>query len=246
MPLLILSIITIFFSLIGFISNTPQQGIDNSFLAYCTTEMQFIVDHLLAFLLGVISLLLFFTRFLGFHKNYSNTKIYVNLVVQFMFTLLLGFALAYGVLLIVAFSELNVLAMLTNSNSQILGIESNIQNITHTLQTDTQAPQIIASDRDQYREVLAIATATTGTDTVYGKYFLQAIPHFLVIPIQKPNASILLIDNTLIVTQLDPLDMQAISPYIGYLFIKQYFPERNIKFYPKVTIMDKKQYIQFR
>src|SRR5207244_1813401 len=99
---------------------------------------------------------------------------------------------------------------------------------------------------DQYKVLLGVATATTGNDNFYGKYILPAIPSFITIPLHQTQSNLLLIDNTLIIPQLNTETMQIISPVIGNLLVKNYFPTRFIKSYPKIKIMNKSEYAKFR
>src|SRR5205807_2076699 len=117
-------------------------------------------------------------------------------------------------LLFIAFLELNILAVLININPNVVGIETNQNIIVSTLKTNNRPPEILASDTDQEKVLLAVATATTGTDSFYGNYLLPSIPRFLVISIQQPRSHVMLIDNTLIITEIDPIELQKISPVI--------------------------------
>src|SRR5437667_194613 len=82
--------------------------------------------------------------------------------------------------------------------------------------------------------------------SIYGNYLLPSIPRFLVVTIKQPRSHIMLIDNTLIITEIDPIELQKISPVIGYLFVKHYFPIRRIRTYPKIAIMSRQEYLTYR
>jgi hypothetical protein len=62
---------------------------------------------------------------------------------------------------------------------------------------------------------------------------------------KKPALSMLLIDDTLVVNEVNPR-CQAVSPVIGYLFVKGNFWGRNIKNYPEVSIMTREEYQKWR
>jgi hypothetical protein len=47
-------------------------------------------------------------------------------------------------------------------------------------------------------------------------------------------------------TQIAPNDVTNISPLIGYVFLKSYFPLRQIKHYPTVEIMKRDEYANYR
>lgn len=56
----------------------------------------------------------------------------------------------------------------------------------------------------------------------------------------------LLVDNILIFTELNQKDIQEVSPYLADAFVRQYFQNRYIKYYPKTYIMNRAQYLEFR
>ncbi len=244
MLLLIIGITALFIS-ISFFYYLPVEKTTNLFLVYFSTELSSIVRYLLFFLLGFLGItLLHYTKY--FEKQHPFHKKLIHASIQSIQVLTLGFLLAYVLLFCIAFFELNIFAFLMNLNPKILGIENDVPSIVRNLTTNNHPPIIISADNDPSKEVTAIATAASGNDNLYGKYILSSIPSFLILPIKKQSASMLLIDNTLIITAIDSHDMERVSPVIGYLFIKQYFWGRLIKSYPKVAIMNNTEYVSYR
>jgi len=68
----------------------------------------------------------------------------------------------------------------------------------------------------------------------------------LVFPLNKKLSNLFFLDNTLIVKKLDTESVEQLSPIIGNLFLKRYFPNRNLKTYPNISIMDENEYEKFR
>ena len=141
--------------------------------------------------------------------------------------------------------ELNVLSLMVNINPHSLGIITDREKVVKTLKASVNPPQIIASDNDQYKELQAIAQTTTGTGSFYGSSILPSIPKLFVLPIKKIGSSIML-DQTLIISEINPQDLQEYSPLVGYLFIKNYFPTEAVKFYPKIFVMSEDEYQKYR
>lgn len=162
----------------------------------------------------------------------------------------MAFALAFFASFIVIFFisviQLNILSITLNLNKEAIGLISSREEIVKILKKNNRPPEIIAIDKNPHKELLAIAAATTGITNYYGGTMLQSIPSYLVIPMKKQKSGILLLDNTLIVSEINPYDIHAISPVVGYLLVKHYFPLRKIKAYPKIAIMGIDKYKEFR
>src|SRR6185369_11214542 len=91
-----------------------------------------------------------------------------------------------------------------------------------------------------------LAKATSGIDNFYGRYLLSAIPEGAVVPIKSDVPSMMLLDGTLLVTKIDKTQLEQMSPVLGYLLVKQFFPLRDIKAYPKLSFMTKEMYQDYR
>lgn len=244
MPFLIIitSVICIF---ISFLSNSPYKG-DNSFLGYYAGIGIFALRYWLIFIAG-FSLAYFISILtLRFNKEYSVLKNYLLCLFQTISSIAVGTFFAYALLLVIAFLELNILAITIDISPKIIGITTDSKTIVTTLNKFIKPPRIIASDKDNYQELLGIATATTGTGNIYADYILPKFPSLLTLPIIEPNSSLMLIDNNLIVTKIDRKQLESVSPVIGNLFVQEYFPLRKIKAYPKVQIMTKQEFAKVR
>jgi hypothetical protein len=244
MKKIILAIATIFV-FAALIPNIQPEGEADSFHAYFWYAIHFISQNYFIFILGFILLIVLFIRSVNFDKNYPHHKKFSLASFQVMNAFIVGIFLSYAILLLIAFTELNILSISTLINRNILGIISDTDAIVKTLKKTNYPPQIMAGDKGQNRELVAVARTFTGTDNFYGKYVLSSIPSFLVIP-TKFDSSVLLVDNTLIITQLNAKDLEKISPTVSYLLIQKYFLQRKIKSYPDISIMSEQEYKTFR
>lgn len=236
------TIIFLFATLLG----TSQLHIPNPFIAYVFYILDFVLQYFAEFFIGFCIAL-----FLVIRNQHIDKKDYLQQVVlvsafQIFASFLASAFFAFVLLLIIAIVELNIFSAIMNVHPSILGVTTDTKTITKQLQKFPHPPKIIASDRQPQREIAAIATATVGTTNFYGDNILPNIPNFLIFPIKKSPSSLALIDNYLIVTAVSIKDMQAISPVIGNLFVREYFSDRPIRFYPKVSVMTDKEYVVFR
>jgi hypothetical protein len=244
MPILILSV-TVILSVIAFLSNLPSGNTLNPFNSYFVYGLGFISHHFLFFFLGLGLLTFIVSRIVKVEKSHPPHQKILFYLTQVFSIFLIGTFLSYLLLLIVAFLELNILSIIVNINPHSLGIINNREQIIKTLKINNKPPQIIASDNDQYKELQAIAQTTTGTGNFYGSSILPSIPGFFVLPIKRIGSSIML-DQTLIISEINQQDLQEYSPIVGYMFIKNYFPTEAIKSFPKVYVMDEKEYQKYR
>lgn len=240
---ILIGILTILFSFIAFLINLPGSISLSPILNYGLLQSAVIVQHSLLFLLGFF--VIFFV-FLRMDKTHRSQKNYLLPFLQTIATVIICFFFSFVLLLFIAWLQLNSVALLLHFKPEVLGITTNTTAIANTLKTQNHPPRLIATDNNAYKELQAIAEATTGNTNFYGSSILPIIPSFLVLQIQKSPANMLLLDDTLIVTRLHNPELQKISPIVGYLLVQQYFPLRTIRAYPTVTIMDQKAFTKYR
>lgn len=226
----------------SFFNSQPLETVGNPIMVYYFHQANFFREHYVFSIFIFVTLTLLFFRF-NFDKKYNYLKIYFFSTLQVLFVIFLGFFLAFVLLLITALVELNVLSVLANINPKIIGVETNKKNIVAKL-NDSFIPKIITSDKD--RIIYAVAKTTSGTNNLYGKYIVSTIPSFLVLPTKNLDYDVLLLDDYLIISDAKSRDMQLISSLIGYVFVKNYFPTRSIKHFPKIAIMNKQEYFEYR
>lgn len=242
---IIIILIAIVFSFLAFGSNLPPAVNQNILNAYLIYALGIIGNNIFLFLIGFIVISFLILKSLRIERQHPQKNHLLIIATQACFVFITGVFLSFVVLLLIAILQLNFLAYVLDMSPNLLGIQTNIKEITSSLTKNARVPEIIASDPDHYKQLQAIASATTGTNSFYGKYMLPSIPDFLVLPTKKLNST-MLIDKTLIISGINTSDLEQISPIVGYLFIKNYFPDKPIKHFPKVIIMTDGEYVKFR
>lgn len=242
MPTLIL-IIIVYWLVIAFISVSPE-NIINPFLAYADIQIGFIREHFSVFGWGFILLSILFAVFTG--KKGGFLRKYLRFLERFSVLILTGFVAALFILFMIALIQVNIVSILTYISPRTLGIETNSQTISENLKVMRSAPIVISGDEKGKHVSLMIAIAQSGKMNFYGSRILASTPNFLVLPAKKTDEGVLMVGNTLIIKKINSPDFQLVSPILGHLMIKNYFPGRNIKTYPKVEFMDKSGYLGYR
>lgn len=240
---IIIGVITLIFTCSAFFFTLPQPTTANALVTYYFLQRNFLATYYLFFLAGFIVLAVIFFRF-NFDKKYSSLKILFFSLAQTVIVILTGFFVSFMLLCIVALVQLNIVTLLLNHDPNFVGVVEDKDAIASMFKTDNKSPDIIVSEANNV--AWAVAKATSGPTNFYGKYMLSAIPNSLVLPVTQTLPHMLLIDNTLIITEITQKDVQEVGQYIGYLFVKNYFPARKIKSFPKLSVMTRAEYGQLR
>jgi hypothetical protein len=238
-------IIVVVFSFLSFTLNLPGNSTSNILNGYFLNALGFIGKHIFIFLGFFIFIGFLVLKSLKLEKKHPKKNHIAIIITQTVFVFVTGIFCSFLLILFVAILELNIFALLIDINPGILGIKTDIKLINSMLIKQNLSPVITSSENNHYKELLAITKETTGLSSFYGKYVLSSIPSFLVLPTGKIGSTIL-IDKTLIISDINKSELEQITPTIVYLYIKNYFYDRYIKHFPKYSIMSPKEYKKFR
>ncbi|HVZ11942.1 MAG TPA: hypothetical protein VG965_02840 [Patescibacteria group bacterium] len=244
MPIVIL-LTTTGFLIIELTSNFSDK-ITNPIFSYFLTLLGFFVENPVILITILLCLNFYFAVSTSPRRLNDFLGSFFGSTTKTIQILLLSSLISYVFLLIFAFIQLNFLAILINNNASANGVLSNSKSIISTLKNNNFAPKlrIITDDSENY--ITEVAAESAGTTSSYATSILHSVPPFLIIPVSKPQTGIVLIDNTLIITDPQKANFEQISPVLAYLFVKEYFATRTIKSYPKIAIMDALEYSKFR
>ncbi len=240
---LVLFIITLVFICIAFFPIQPLGTFQNPFVLYLIHEGEFFYTYWKASVFLFLVFVVLLSR-APHHRKHPVKRRFIFSFIHSLQVTVMCFMFAFVTLFFIAFLHLNSVALVMNSNPQILGITRDTNEIIRKLKTANRTPEIIITETD--KEVFAIAAAAAGKETFYGRYILSAIPKFFVWPVQHQKESIFLVNNTVVITAVLPVDVHRINPIIANLLIKHYFWGRHIKSFPQVSLMDKDEYSVYR
>jgi len=227
--IVIIILLTIGFSLISFFP-----GFSSSTNYYFYLISYFFKNPLVAITL-IVGLLIYFKLT---HPHKVKTLAFQSLVLAY---------LASGLFIyFLAFMELNILAFVYQASPKSLGVFSQIDDINSRLLKYNLAPKIIASEKQDKAAIFALAEVSSGTDNFYGKHILKSFPAVFVLTESKNQPDILLVDDTLIISQVTSSQIQKLSPALGYLLVQNYFTQSSIIHFPKVDLISVEEYKNFR
>lgn len=236
-------------SIIFYLAAFVQQGsvtLINPFIGYSFFLVTLILNHLIIFL---FSFSLIFFYFFRQHHRRKKGALHGHLSTAFFHTcilFLISSLFSLTALLCTAFVQLNLYSVFLRVNPAVLGVTTDTKRIATILKENGTHPTVVASDNTSQNNVTAVAQATLAPKTLYATTILASIPAYLVLPTAKQHSSFMLIDNTLIIAKIEKKDLETLGPLLGYLFVKDYFSDRQIKSLPRVSLMDEKEYETYR
>ena len=239
---IVITTIVLIFSV--FLGNA-NSAIANPLLSYLLYVINMIISYSPLLIIIFTIMFIFFLK-----KNYTKDRLKLHTLfhnfTQIIFALIISIFSAFVILLVIALIELNIFSVLVNLNPGALGIKAKTDEIYNDLKNKSQAPKIVLGNSGSKNIVVALAKTAGGTDNLYSDRLINIIPNLFIFPINEDSYSLLLMDNTLIVNSINPKDIEKISSVLGFLYIKNNFPLRAVKSYPKVSIMDENTFLTFR
>src|SRR3989344_3483118 len=230
-------VVTVVFACMGFVRGPVQEVSGNPLYAYYVYGLKFMEGNLVVFGMGLAAVTM------GF---WFRERKPINAMMQAGQVMTLGFLLSVLLLYAVAVVELNVLAVMFNRGPKTMGVVTDRLEIVETLKKFDRPPKIMASDKGQRAQLYAMAVASAGKGSFFANVILPWTPEFLVAGTRKTDSGMLLIDDALVITEVNPVDIWSVSPVVGHLLVKRYFPNTSIRAYPIVSIMDREEYDMFR
>lgn len=233
----------IFFLFLAFFGKLSY-AIGNPFLNYLIYILNFFVKFFPVILI-IFSATSGYFIWRHYRHKHSRRKT-AHSFIQIFEILLISIFSAFVLLFLIGFIQLNIYSLLLNKNPALLGIKVNTEEIYNNIKNNNIAPNLVIGDKNSRNNIISIAKATSGTDNFYGEIVLSNVPRLLILPVKNEFSDFLLVDNTLIITGSETKDIEKLSSLISHLFLSSYFQDRNIKAYPKVSVMDEADYLKFR
>jgi hypothetical protein len=219
-------------------------AIDNPFLAYVFYVLNLSVKFFPIILL-IFSIISIYFIWRHYKHNHPKRKTFHSFFQIFEIIFISIFS-AFVILFIIGFIQLNVYSLLLNKDPAVLGVKTNTQDIYNAISENNIAPIIMTTDDNSKNIITALAKASSGSNNFYGEIVLSNVPKLLIFPLRNDLSSLLFLDNTLVISEIKLEDIEKISPLIGYQILQNYFPQRKIKSYPVVSVMDEEEYFIFR
>lgn len=194
--------------------------------------------------LYTLAAVILFPLFFLFSKN---TKIIKRLLKSVVLSLanIASFTLL-GLLLVIIYSTVETINLKHRIfvNPQSLGIYTDADEIVNQLKSFDKPPQIVGDEINVESFVISQKLNDKG-DFYKGEIVPITVS---IIPSIKNLSSqtILLVNSSLVITEIDKEKIETISPTIGRLLVKKTLGPRYIKDEPNVNIMGRQEYLKYR
>jgi len=234
------------FVYIAFLSSYLPVGSDlNSLYSFYFTVTHYVGNHILFFIFAFFILVFLIFRY-HFDKDWLLLRNYVLLPFKLLLSMGFGFFVAYFLLFVIAFIQVNIFALYMNVDPNLVGMQTSTSDIVRKLGSNTRIDTKILHGQEKHKMLSVMARVMSGSDNYYGKYALSSISDDFIMAVKKDIPHLFFLDNTFVIADISVADIEKYSPYIGYVMVKKYFPDRVIKSYPKVNVMDRVDYDTYR
>jgi hypothetical protein len=160
----------------------------------------------------------------------------------------IGLLFSFVITYFFGLGEVNFIAAKINIFPSSAGIVVGKDAINKKLQNLNEQLSIIGSDNNIKNIVLSqLIVRKDRQNSYYTQRIIKNIPSYLSLQINIPKKSLVMVGNTLIVSELNKDDVQSVSPTIAKIFLKHYFKSRYLKENaPNMTVMGRQDYLTFR
>ena len=242
MPPFILLII-FYFLVVAFVSGQFVRT-DNPFISFYELQLGFIFNHTFLVVLLFLFLTIVFLRFGKHRKNKLNK--YVCFLKKILTAFFAGSLIAFFLLFIIALVHINSLSLLSFVNPQSTGIKTEIDVILEEIKSYDDVPNVVFNEAGNGRVVKTAAAFQSGKTNYYSSCIIPIISNIFILTNNDLQRSIFIGGDTLFVNDINSDNFQKLSPVVGYLMIKDYFPKKVIRPFPQLSLVDKKDYAEFR
>jgi hypothetical protein len=225
----------------------------NLILEYYQSQFLFLKPFLLYLIAGVVVgsyiLSVFLSKYKGTHKKISFSLRHFPLYFGFVsLTLVTGFIFSFITTYLFGIGEINYIAARTNMSPPSAGVVVGKDAINKKLQDSSGKLSIIGSDNNLKSIILSqLIVRSDNQSSYYVQRIIKNIPQNLSLQINIPKQSLVMVGNTLIISEINKDDLQAVSTTIAKMFVKHYFKSRYLKDgQPNITLMGRQDYLAFR
>lgn len=240
------SIFALFFVLLTFF-HLNNSSIGNIVISYYFSLFESSKNNYLT--LTVFVLLIIFSVFLylkvrKLKKNNRIRFIFIYLI-NLIFSLIISTSSALLLVFLIGLAQVNLLVYKINSSPSSLGIVTSASSIAGSLKKLDSPPEVKEINKKEVSKfILYQELNTSNSNNFYRRGIINNIPNNLIINLNMPDSSLILVGNNLLITELKSEDLKQISPYLAYLMIRDYFRPRFIKSYPNLRVLGRQDFIK--
>jgi hypothetical protein len=181
------------------------------------------------------------------YKRYSFKSVVKNIAVKIgisVLALVFGFHLAFGIAYAYAAGNVTYIALGYNKGIVPGKIIADTNEISKRIQSGDKIPQLVYYNYPYKKSLVLIKL--NNYKGFYGKNLVTQLPTALYEIINAQKAPLLLVNNTILITELNESALQKVSPAFGKSLVKNTFKDKNIKSNPKISLLNRQEYLKIR
>ena len=240
---IVAALVMSFLALLIFLPSSPNSNI---ILGYFQSIYTLLTKNTIG---SIIFVLIFFASF-WMKQVYLDRQHKKKITLRHVFiptiTLIGSLITSFILMIIISLLTTNLLSGYVTLAPMTSGVTFSRDSIVAKLKNMDHAPKVVTTDQPIGKEIVFDYIKILGTNSYFVNNVSNSMLKFATISPILPKANVVLTGNTLIIGQLNADDLQKISPYLGYLLVKDYFKDRFIKSYPDISVMGRQEYLQYR
>lgn len=240
---IVAALIMSFLALLIFLPTSPNS---NLILGYFQSIYTLLIKNTIGSIIFVLIVFASFWIMQVYLDKQHKKKIALRHIFIPTVTLIGSLITSFILMIIISLLTTNLLSGYVTLAPMASGVTFSRDSIVAKLKNMDHAPKVVTTDRPIGKEIVFDDIKILGTNNYFVNNVSSSMLKYATISPILPKANVVLTGNTLIIGQLNADDLQKISPYLGYLLVKDYFKDRFIKSYPEVSVMGRQEYLQYR
>lgn len=225
------------FTLIS-ILKIPSVNGQNLLAGYYLSQLSYLRGVLPYIAVGIIGAI-----FIAKNRDHKVTSF--QLISRALIITFLAFNLALPLTYLLGIVHVNLDGFRISNSASSSDVAWGKDSILAKLQENKKLPKILGVDKG-IKKTIINAYISQADRRFYTSDVLQNIPDSLYLLFKNRNESLVMAGDTLIVTNLNKNEIEAISPKIGKLFVEKYLEPSYIKDEPKIGVLGRQEYLKYR
>lgn len=224
----------------------------NILFGYYLSQMKVLQEMQIYLVSVVIILILFISTLLTKKKRRQKRlrsffKILFHSALLVLVTIFVSFNASFLATFLIGTSQVNFLAFRIKISPEKSGIIWGKEAVSNKLADMSKPPKIIGTDYRVERTIIALdIDKDRAKSRFYTQQIVNNIPDIFLTSLDIPEEALIMFGDNLLVTEINKDEIEAISPTIGRLFVRQYLDPRYIKDEPVVKVMGRQEYLKYR
>lgn len=222
----------------------PLTSDGNIIIAYFKAQLDQILVSWPYFLVGILFAVIVLVIY-GLKRKLiviTKPRHFVNTWIKSLAVVLVVLALSLGL----SFLSLYAVAVAHANSVKSTDVISGEKDVLQKLKNSSKAPKIVGVEKGLKRTLISISLKRNSSlGKFYSEKLIDTLPdNFLFI--KTPTEALIMYGDNLLITELKKSEIEAVSPTVTKLLVKQQLEPRYIKDEPEVKVLSRQEYLKYR